>query len=92
MFETLLQSFFFKTASTAGGTGIASLQFGSGSNRRLQSEELKLHASKAVDLDIFAVQSVDYVLRQRGYSGAMRLSGHTLALLIAFVIMLVITF
>jgi hypothetical protein len=67
MFETILQAdFYFGAAANVGGSGLATLQFGSGGFRRLDIRERNLQSSKAIALDLFGVERIDFDFQRSG--------------------------
>lgn len=60
MFETILQADFYSSAvAYVGGTGHATLQFGSGGARRLELLERNLQSTKVIALELFGVEAVE---------------------------------
>jgi hypothetical protein len=81
MLETILKAdFFVGAAGYVGGSGLATLQFGSGSFRRLDIRQRNLQSSKAIALDIFGVERTDSSFQR---SGARNQSSCCVALAIA---------
>jgi hypothetical protein len=90
MFETLLMAYFFRGPSTVSGNGEATLQFGPAGVRRLRSGNRDLkETSKTVEVDLFGVRSINYVL-QPAYSGAKRVARHFWALILIFYMLILI--